>query len=129
AIVLELVTTRDVACRVDLRDAREPRPHAGTLDIPGDRLHVHVASATAGFYFTRAQRTRPDKAHVAAQNVEQLRELIHGGCSKHAPDTRHTRIVLGRLERADAGLGVRNHRPELQRAEQAAAFADPFLAV
>ena len=73
------------------------------------------------------QRAGPDEAHVAAQDVPQLRQLVHRGGAHEAADARDARIALDRLDRPDAGFRVRPHRSELERHERRAAEPDALL--
>ena len=73
------------------------------------------------------KRARPDKAHVAAEDVPELRQLVHRRRAHEPPDARHARIVFSGLNRARARFGIDDHRAELQRVEAAAALADALL--
>jgi hypothetical protein len=75
-----------------------------------------------------------DQPHLAAHDVDQLRQLVEAVLPEEASDRRHPRIgdqLVLRFEcgsqRGVAGqdlIGVGDHRPELQRIECLAALAD-----
>ena len=84
------------------------------------------------------ERARADEAHLAAQDVQHLGDLVDREPSQHASDTGDAGIVadleegaLGlvlRLELGLPGLRVRVHRPELEHAEVPFVQADPQVA-
>src|SRR5262245_7020036 len=129
AIVFELVTARNVAWSVDLGDAGESWAYAVALDVAGDGFHLHVPAVGRRFDFTGPKRSGADEAHVAPQDVPELWQLVHRSSAQHAAYSRDARVVFGRLYGADSCFGVRNHRSELERAENASPFADAFLPV
>ena len=51
------------------------------------------------------QRARPDEAHLAAQHVEELRQLVDRPAAQEAAERRHPRVVRD-LEHPRAVLGV-----------------------
>ncbi len=93
------------------------------------RFHLLMQAAARRLDFTGSKRARADEAHVASKDVPELRQLVHRSGAQHAADARDTRVVLRRLHGANSGFGVWNHRSELERAKNAAAFADPSLPV
>src|SRR5260221_7636224 len=127
-IVAELVPARYVARRVHLRDAGQPGAHRHARGEPGHILQPFEDAAPPRFDLAGPQRPRPHKAHVAAKDVPQLRELVHRGRAQEAADARHPGIVLRRLDRADPRLGVGAHRTELERHERMAREPDALLA-
>src|SRR5207244_4049646 len=75
------------------------------------------------------RRPWPDQAHVAADHVPELRQLVEREPAQHAPDPRDARVAaVDRVARALL-LGSDDHRAELQQVEVHAAFADTRLAV
>src|SRR5205823_7159250 len=75
----------------------------------------------------RHKRTRPHKAHVTAQYVEQLRQLIQMPATQHAPNSGDARVI--RLRRPEAVVfRSLDHRTKLARVENSAIFADAWLA-
>src|SRR5262245_21818149 len=58
-------------------------------------------------------RPGADEAHVARDDVPQLRQLVETRASDEAPDPRHARIVLLGPYGTSAGFGVLAHRPKL----------------
>src|SRR4029450_2233486 len=70
---------------VDLRPAGHARPHDAAqgkvLDFP------HIALLQRGRF-----RSRPDPAHVAAQDVEELRQLVEAAPAQKAADSGDARV-------------------------------------
>src|SRR5262249_5179772 len=104
---------------VDLR----PAGQAG-LDLQPAALARRVALDLVG-----ERGPRPDHAHVAADDVPELRQLVD-----RQPAQEHTRprdagvAFVDRGARTDA-LGADDHRPELEQFEADAVLADALLAV
>src|SRR5690606_7629254 len=113
---------------VDLPEAGQARCHHQALVVP-----VLVGRDLAGY-----RRAGADDAHLAEQDVDELRQLVQAGAAQEAPDTGPARIVLefeqqlalavDRLQLGLALLGVLAHRAELVAGEAAAVLADPDLA-
>jgi len=80
-----------------------------TFDVAGNLLHVHQTSAAVGLDFSRSQRARTDKAHVAAEDVPQLRQFVHRRGPQDAADASDARIVLHGGLRSDSLFGVVDH--------------------
>src|SRR6478609_8310377 len=121
---------RDVAAAHDLPEAGEA----------GGEVEAAAAVADDVAILFDDQRTRADEAHLAAHDVDELRQLVQRPLAQRAPERRDAR-VLGNLEHRRAALvvlvemadlaldGVRVdvHRAELVDAEAAAAIADALL--
>ncbi len=86
---------------------------------------------------SQGKRPRPHQRHLAAQHVPQLRQLVDAGAPQESPQARRPRVVLD-LERRPvlfvqrrqlrfAGLGVDDHRAELQHHELPPAQSAPLL--
>jgi len=85
------------------------------------------------------ERTGAHDAHLAAEDVDELRELVQAGLAEESAQRGHPGVVL-HLEQDAAGglvlplqlaellLGVDDHRPELEDPEQPAAMAAAELA-
>src|SRR5581483_11571633 len=71
---------------------------------------------------------RTDHRHVAAQDVEELRQLVERGAADEFADLRHARVA-DRREASAVLLRVGAHRAELEDLERLAAAPDPLLAV
>jgi len=108
------------ACQSRL-DAEPP-----ALDAPVEEIDI-----------ADGHRARPDKAHLAAQDIEQLRQFVDAGLADEAADSGYTRIV-GHLEYrsfrfvevlylCQARLGVDMHRAELIHREKMFSQANPLL--
>ena len=100
---------------------------AALVRAPVDAQHV-----------AHRQRPRADEAHVAAQDVQELRQLVEAELARITPPTRVTRgslrilktgprRLVELLERRLALLGVGHHRAELEEAEAPAAESDALL--
>src|SRR5450631_3787747 len=76
-VVPELVATDHIARRVDLRNAGQAWTHGASRRESGYILQPLDAAAAVHFDLPRPQRARPYKTHVAAEDVPQLRQLVH----------------------------------------------------
>ena len=89
-------------------------------------------------HLARQRRPRPDEAHLAEQDVPDLRQLIEAGRSQDPADAGQPRVVgdlegvaldlVLFLEFGQAGLRVGHHRPELHHLERTPVQADARLA-
>src|SRR3954451_20600571 len=75
------------------------------------------------------RRPWPDHAHVAAEDVPELRQLVERELAQDAADARDPRVARVDREARTLLLGVDDHRAELQQLEVRAILADPRLAV
>ena len=73
--------------------------------------------------------SRSDQAHVAPQDVEELRQLVDVGVPQPVSDPGAPRVVVRGPDRAGLALGVAPHAAELDDPEPAAPLPDPLLAV
>ena len=102
-----------------LRPAREPR-----ADVEPVALVVVVL-----LHLVPQCRTRADDAHVAPQDVPELRELVDRGPAQDPTDPRDPAVALvDRVAGADV-LGPDDHRAELEDVEVDTVLAHPRLAV
>ena len=102
-----------------LRPACEPRPDVEPVALVLVVLLDLVAQ----------RRTRADDAHVATQDVPELRELVDRGPPEDAADPRDPAVALvHRVAGADA-LGADDHRAELEDLEVVAVLAHARLPV
>src|SRR5262249_59012154 len=100
----------------ELREARDAGSHAQDgLELSSAQLHE-----------ARILRPGPDEAHLAAQDVPELRDLVELRLREEGPDPRET-IVVDRREGRPRGAGL--HLPELEHRELAAEDSDPPAAV
>ena len=75
------------------------------------------------------RRPRPDRAHVPAQDVPELRELVDRGPPQDPPDARDPAVsMVDRVAGAHA-LRADDHRPQLQDVEVDAVLPDTGLSV
>ena len=105
-VVDELVVGRGVVLGEDLGEAGD----AG-LDV----VAVGVLGVSLGELLdeVRALGARPDEAHVAVEDVPDLRQLVEAGGADEGADARDARVVVSRELRAGVLLGVDAHRAEL----------------
>ena len=88
----------------------------------------------------RDQRPRADEAHLAAEHVPELRQLVDRRPAQDPPDAGHARVVRDLEHPRVAGrvlvqvghgllqpLGVAHHRAELEDRELAARLTNPGL--
>jgi hypothetical protein len=61
----------------------------------------------------RRERTWADRAHLAFQNIDELRDLVESGRPQHS---------------ADAGRASVSHRPDLEDGEESAVVPETLLA-
>src|SRR5262249_15907368 len=87
AIEAKLVPARNVARRIDLRDTGEAGTDPTALGIAGDIFNCHDLCA-AHLELTRPQRARSNEAHIATEDVPELRQLIHRSRTEQPPDAR-----------------------------------------
>src|ERR1051326_4786470 len=73
-------------------------------------------------------RSRPDKVHVAAQDVPELRNLVNADFANDAPDARHAIVAVAGPNRSIL-LSVRAHRAKLHQRKRATVFTDALLLV
>src|SRR3954447_1803958 len=117
------------------RDARPPEdlPRSGEA-----RREVEPALAPAVDLLLELRRHGPgaDQAHVALQDVPELRQLVDARAPQQIPGARDARIVLEQQPRRVLAerpqllhevVRVHDHRPELVQAEAASAAADAHL--
>src|SRR5262249_9218538 len=108
----------NITAPAGLPEARQPWRHIQTLAVPILVLR----------YLTRQRRARANETHLAAQDIEELRQLIKAQLANHPSDPCHTRVVLdleerpiGFIQLLEAGqflLGPYAHRAELKKGEE-----------
>ena len=93
------------------------------LSPPGDswpdRVSEAFALAVIGQIF-RQERPRTDQAHLTAQHVEKLRQLIKTGVPEYSPKRRDAMRIELRLALAFA---IHAHRPKFQQRKDPAIHA------
>ncbi len=97
------------------------------LAIARNRLQRHQLPIVGHVDLAGTQRPRPDEAHVADEDVPELRQFVHRRRAQRVPDARDARIALGRLHGAGFAFGILDHRAELIGEEHAAVLADALL--
>src|SRR5262245_7866705 len=75
-VVAEFLPARHVARRVDLCNARESRRHGASPIESGHLFQAFDSAVALHFNFTRAERPRTHKAHVAAEDVPELWQFV-----------------------------------------------------
>src|SRR4029078_3543021 len=89
-VVPELVATRDVARRVDLCDAGEPRSYAAPFGIARHLCECLEAAVAERLDLTGSQGAWSDEAHVADEDVPELRQFVHRRGGDHPSTPSHT---------------------------------------
>src|SRR4029077_1479400 len=115
------------ARRVHLRQSGQTWTDAVALVVSRNLIESDHSAVAAHVDFAGPQRPRSDETHVAAQDVDELRQFVHRRSAEHAADARNSWIVFCRLHWAAHQLRVRSHRPNFQRPEPAPAPADTIL--
>ena len=77
----------------------------------------------------RALRPRPDQAHVAAQDVEELGQLVDIRVAEPIADPSASGVVIEGPDRARLPLGIAPHAAELDDGEEPSPLPDPLLLV
>src|SRR5688500_1613404 len=72
-VVAELLPPWNIAGRVNLRDAREPRPHTVPRLEAGNGIEAYRDARAGDLDFLRHEGARANEAHLALQDVPQLR--------------------------------------------------------
>jgi len=85
-------------------------------DTGPDRMSEAFALAVIGQIFGQ-ERPRADQAHIPAQHVEKLRQLVKTGVPEYSPKRRDAMGVELRLTLAFA---IHAHRPEFQQRKEPA---------
>src|SRR5213596_762094 len=107
---------------IDLRPARDARLHLVAEHVPGHPAAELLDEA-------RALGARADEAHLTAQDVPELRQLVQAEAPEERPEPRAPRVVRPRPDGAGLALGVHAHRAELEHLEGAPVQPHPLLAV
>ncbi|SRR5258706_14437738 len=77
----------------------------------------------------RTLRTRANKAHVAAYDVEELWQLIDSRQPQEFPHPRNAVVVFLRPSRDAIHLRISAHAPKFEDLEYFPGLADSFLAI
>src|SRR5262249_14982242 len=77
----------------------------------------------------RAFGARADETHLAAQNIDELWDLVNAGFADESADAGDARVATLRPLRLAVFFGVLPHRAGLDDLEDAPIFADPLLHV
>src|SRR4051812_491931 len=115
-VVRELLGHRRLVAAADLREAGQPGPHDEALPV-GRQLRRQLLEEA------RPDRPRPDEAHVAAQHVPELRQLVELRCAQAAAEAGCLRASALDQLLAEVGpeplLGAATQRAELEHVEDA----------
>ena len=68
--------------------------------MPGQHERALAVPVLEQRVVAQRQRPRADEAHLAAQDVEHVRELVEREAAQEPPDARHARVVADLEERA-----------------------------
>src|SRR5947207_6089289 len=77
----------------------------------------------------RTFRPRTDEAHLASENIEELRQLVERPGANETADARAARIVFLRPHRAGRVLSADAHRTKLEDLERFSIEAHPHLSI
>src|ERR1700680_3093138 len=105
---------------VDLRPPGEAGPDPLPLQVA---RHVHAVLLIE----EGRLRARPDQAHVALEDVDQLRQLVQTHPPQDSPEPGGARVARLRDHRSSSSLGVRDHGSKLVDREWSAIHADALL--
>lgn len=117
-----------IAAAGDLPDAGDARldTEPFTLDAAIEQVDIALG-----------HRPGADQAHLAAEDVDQLRQLIDTGFTEESARSGDSRVVFDLEDRpfrlvemfdfGKSGLGIDMHRAELEHREDVFAQADPLL--
>src|ERR687887_2433174 len=119
AVELDPVLPRQLRATVDLRPARQAR-----LDLEPAALSRRVALDLVG-----KRRARADQAHLPAQDVPELRDLVEREAAQKAADARDPRVALVDRPAGPLRLGADDHRPQLEQLEVGSVLPDAPLPV
>src|SRR5690606_39752966 len=112
---------RVAAQAVNLCPPGHPRFLTVTFHVTGNAITEHL-------HINRAFRTRTDEAHLAHENVDQLRNFIPTGTPHEPPDTSHARVIFHRPT-GTFRFGIRAHRAEFDHLEGASVQPHTLLRV
>ena len=121
-LVAELVARLRPVAAAELRESRGTRPDLKPPSIAGD-LALELIEED------RPDGPRPDQAHVALDDVEELRQLIELPLLEELADRRIDRIPFREETRADLLLGIHLECAELEDVEDALVLAHPLPAI
>jgi len=104
---------------VDLGPAGDPRTHLEPSPLAG-RVLIDLGLD---------RRTRPDERHLAAHDVDEVRELVERQPPDDRPGARDPRIALVDGDARPHGLRARDHGPQLEHLERLPTAPDAQLPV
>ena len=116
-LVPQLVPRLRPVSAAELRESRGAGPDLEAPSIAGN-LALELIEED------RPDGPRPDQAHVALDDVEELRQLIELPLLQELADRRIDRVPFREETRADLLLGVHLERAELEDVEDALVLAD-----
>src|SRR3972149_3749018 len=111
-----------------------PAPHPGPPPggpalAAGHVLETLERPARPGLDLRREQSPGTHEAHVAGDDVPELRQLVQSRGAQQAPHAGDAAVTLGGLQWAPALVGVGDHGPELPAPEAPAAEPHALLPV
>src|ERR1039458_1026454 len=126
-IELHPLVEADLVASADLPDTGQTRFHGEAAAVP------RIVVLPLGW----DGRPGADEAHVADENIPELRELVDAGAAQEMPERCDARVVLHledraahlieRLEFRAQHFGIGDHRAELVHREEASVQAAAFL--
>src|SRR5215813_2580631 len=117
-----------IAAAGNLPEASQPGLHTEATLLPGLFHPNRIANR---------QRARANDAHIAQQDIDQLRQLIDARAPQPLPDSSNSRVVLDFEDRPTllvqvldvlhARFGIDTHRPEFEHAKTPLAQTNALL--
>ncbi len=102
-IILGVQVHGAAAAAIDLPPASHARQHAKALPLPGLVLGGHIRHLGAW----------ADQAHIAAQHIDQLRQLVEAEAPQYPPERRNPRVIVLLMDQVAGGIALRNLLPLL----------------
>ena len=96
------------------------------------RAHFKASALKIGIFFELPRvicerRARTDKAHIALENIYELRQLIKAGRSYYFSDASHAAVALIRILTRSHMLRTDAHRAELVHFKNFSVFSEALL--
>ena len=96
------------------------------------RAHFKASALKIGIFFELPRmicerRARTDKAHIALENIYELRQLIKAGRSYYFSDASHAAVALIRILTRSHMLRTDTHRAKLVHFKNFSVFSEALL--
>src|SRR5262245_30681152 len=104
--------SRGILRNVDRGQTRKAGPRDLAMMKSGSLFVSYASAVFVKDDFSDGEGSWTDETHLAAQDVDELRQFVQAGRSEDASYARDAMIVHLRLFQTVFFIGVRNHRPE-----------------